>query len=273
MYYLYKKTRNLALPRFAYNFKNFNEFYEVAPLLEVPLIGVYNIRVKSDDFKEISNFIDTSATYQLLQIYIEVSEALLDDIRLSKPKASFMSTASSYEIFKELVASYGVLFAPKCLDIMYWSIGHTYEDMDEALQLIKSTYTKNTGITKEDISKLFVIDDKIYPRSVLLMYIRLDRGRESALSKCVDCFGNDIVYYSMRKTVRKLLDEKIKYMKTGNGSKLIKSLPINNLVHMIRCLDYENEKYKDIKTILRLYEKGESVYDFIQERASSYVDA
>lgn len=273
MYYLYKKAKNLGLPKFAYNFKNFAEFYEVAPVLEVPLIGSYNIRVKSDEFKDIIRFIETSGSYQLLQVYIEVSETLLEYLRLARPTASFLSSASSYETFKELVSSYEILFAHKCLDVMYFAIGHSFEEMDEALQTLKNAYPKNTEITKEHISRLFLVDDKIYPRSVLIMYLRLDRGRDKTLEKCINHFGNDIVYYSMRKTVRKFLDSKIKYMKTGNAPYLIKTLPTNNLIHMIRCLDYENERFRDIRTLLTLYEKGVSVNDFIQERTSAFADA
>lgn len=263
MYYLYKKTRNLTLPKFAYSFKNFTEFYEVAPILEVPLIDTYNVRVKSDDYKEIVKFIDIASNYGLLQVYIEVSESLLEYIQLAKPRASLISEATAYDIYKELVGKYGILFEHKCLDVLYYAIDHTYEDMEDAMLLIKQTYG-NTLITREKIERLFLVDDKVYPRSVLIGYLRFDRGFESRLDRCLNQFGNDIVYYSMRKTARKLLEDKINYMKTGKGSYLIKTIPTNNLINMVRCLDYENNKFKDVRTILHLYQRGESIYDFVQ---------
>ena len=115
MYYLYKKSKGNALPAFRYNFKKFEDFYEIAKLLEVPVVGNYYIRIKSDSFKDIMNFINVSESYALLIVYIEVSESLLNYITLQKPNVSLLESKSNFEVFKELISKYGILFKENCI--------------------------------------------------------------------------------------------------------------------------------------------------------------
>lgn len=266
MYYLHKKTKTSNLPAFHWIFKSFEEFYDIARIIEVPLIGVYYIQIKSEEYQEIVRFIDIADTYNHLMIYIETSESLLEYVTLRKPNVSLLASLSNYEVFKSLVEKHGILFAEKCLDKVYFAIDHSYEEMDEALSLIKLTYPDKDIITEAEISQLFVIDYLTYPRSVAIAYLRMDRGRQSKLNRCITQFGNNLALYAMRKTVRKLLDEKIAYLKTGKASYLIKTIPIKNLTLMMRCLDYDRRGFMDIRTILNLYEKGETINDIVQKR-------
>ena len=252
-------------------FKNFSEFYNIANILEVPLIGSYYIQIKSDSYKDIMNFLNIEHMYSTLVIYIETSESLLEYITLQKPQVSILNSKSNFEVFKELIEKYRILFDKNCIQIMYSAIGHSYSDMDEALELLQKTFP-NKKITVNELNKLFVIDDTVYPRNVCISYIRMDRWRKSKLNKCLDYFGNDLVLYSMRKTVRKFLDEKIKYLKTGSGSNLIKTLPTENIIKLSKALDYERGTFMDVTTVLNLYERGETIYDFIQKRALSASD-
>lgn len=272
MYYLYKKSKSTELPDFSYSFGSFDEFYEVAKLLEVPVVGSYYIRVKTDSYTDIINFIEVSDSYSTLVVYVEISETLLNYILLQKPNANMLESKSNYAVFEELIMNYGILFDKGCVDILYFAIGHSYSEMNEALDLILQTYPDRRVIGKKELESLFVIDTLVYPRSVLIQYLRMDRGRERSLKKSLDYFGNDIVFYAMRKNAAKFLEDKINYLTSGIGNGLIKSLPAYNIVKMVNCLQYSNPRFRDIKTILTLYEKGVTINDTLQERTLSVAD-
>lgn len=265
MYYLYKKSKQVQLPQFHYRFKRFDEFYDLANRMKISIFGVLYINIVSDAYEDIVNFIEVSEQYSGMIIYIEVNEALLGYIKLAKPYASMLSGQSNYEVYKTLVNKYSILFDKGVMDKVYFSIGHSYEEIDEAMLLIKDSYPNEVMITLEMATKIFVIEDLIYPRSVLISYLRLDRGRRNNLDKCVEYFGNDLTLYSMRKTMRKFLKEKISYLKSGKGSYLIKTIPVCNLIFMADVLDYNRHGFKEIKTIMALYEKGETINDFVHE--------
>jgi hypothetical protein len=272
VYYLYKKSKSAELPEFQYVFSKFDDFYEIAKLLEVPLIGAYYIKIKTDSYKDIINFISVSNSYATLIIYIEVNETLLNYIMLQKPDVQLLESKSNFEVFKELVSKYGILFKKNCLRTMYFSISHSYEDMDAALELLQRTFPDVSPITEDEISRLFVVDSVVYPRNVCIMFLRLDRGRFGNLNKCIDYFGNDLVMYAIRKSARKFLEEKTTYLKTGQGTKLITLLPYKNIVRLNYALDYNRGKFMDIRTILKLYEEGVYVNDTLQERTISLTD-
>lgn len=272
MYYLYKKSRSVALPKFTYTFTKFQEFYALANVLTASLTGTYYVRIKSDSYKDIMQFIESEGNYPWLNIYIETSQSLMDYITLRKPNINLLSAKSNYETFCDLISKYEMLFDVGCIQILYSAIDHEYGAMVEALELLQQEYPDVRKYTKKEIAALFVVDNLIYPRSVCISYLRLDRWRKSKAVKCVDYFGNDLVLYAIRKNVVSLLDEKIKYLKTGNGSNLIKTIPADNIVRLYNALHYGRGKFMDILTILDLYEKGETVNDNLQKRALSYTN-
>ena len=272
MYYLYKKSKSNTLPEFKYSFKKFDDFYAIAHLLEVPVVGNYYIRIQSDSYKDIMNFINISESYGTLIIYIEVSPTLLDYVCLQKPTASLIESKSNFDTFKELISKYGILFKKNCVKTMYFAIDHDYASMDEALELLQRTFPDVKEISENEISQLFVIDRLVYPRNVLIAYARMMPGRAIQLTKCINHFGNDMVLWSMRKAARNLLKDKIQYLKTGQGSGLMKYLPTENLIRLNNALDYNRCDFMDIRTILSLYEKGETINDYLQKRTLSFAD-
>lgn len=266
MHYVYKKSKSATLPKFSYVFQKFSDFYELAATLTMSLVDYYYIQIKTDIFEEVNQFLKVADQYQNMVIYIEVSETLMDYLTLRRPQLSVLDSKNNFEIFEELVSKYEVLFEPKVMSSLYWAIGHSYSEMSEAMELLRETYGTKHPVSEDDLSKLFVIDRLVYPRRVLIMYLCMYRGRQSNLKKCIDHFGNNMVLYSMRKSARGFFKEKLKYLKTGKGNKLIQLLPINNLIWAMRILDYERRGFMDIYTLMDLYEKGVTVNDIISER-------
>lgn len=271
MYYLYKKSKGVVLPRFDYTFAKFQDFYDVAKVLTASLVGSYNIRIKSVIFKDIIEFINADNAYSWLNIYIEASQDILDKIAMFKPNANFLSTKTNWDTFIELIQRYGVLFDHGCIPVLYKAIPHDYDSMAEALALLIQEYG-NKNITRNDIASLFVVDDLIYPRTVCIEYLRMDRWRSTHLQKCLSYFGNDLVLYAIRKNTDAYMKEKVSYLETGSGSSLIKTIPINNIIRLQHALYVGRQRFMDITTILSLYEKGETVYDTVQNRTLSIAD-
>lgn len=273
MFYLYNKSKSLALPEFNYIFKGFKDFYELSQVLTVPLRGSYCINIVSDDYREISEFINVADTYSNFLIYIEVTDAMMKYVTLYHPKVKTVDSKSNFEVFKNLVEKYEVLFDKGAMRTLYFAVPHEYADMEEAVILMKQSFPSTYPIKDSDIARFYVVDTSTYPRTVLISYLRMDRFRRSKLRKSVDVFGNDLVLYSMRKNVRKMLEEYIIYLKTGNGSELIKTIPVQNIIMMYKALDLERRGFKDIVTILNLYERGETINDIISERTFSIANA
>ena len=258
MYYLFKKSTDSAVPRCTYNFNNFRDFYNIAPTLTRTIRGKYNIKVKSDSLSDVKEFIDNEHQYSHLDVYIEVSDTLLDLVQLSKPGARKLSAQDNYEIWKELISKFKLLFDTRCADMLYWSTEHTYDKMYSTLSTLSKAYGYKT-ITRSMIEKYFILDETVFPRNVCISYIRMDRFRKGKLTKCLASFGNDIVFYAIRKNTRKLLESKLNYLKTGKGSDLIKTLSLDNIIKLNYAFESCPQGIRDVYIILNLYEKGDYI--------------
>ncbi len=264
MYYLFNKKNGNAVPRCTYTFNNFNDFYGVAPSLTRTIRGKYNIKVKTDSLSELREFINNEATYGHLDVYVEISDTLMNLIQLSKPGARKLSAQDNYEVWKELISKFRLLFDRRCADMLYWSIDHNYDTMSSTLSTLSKAYGYKV-ITKPMIEKYVILDETVYPRNVCISYIRMDRFRRSKLTKCLAAFGNDIVFYSIRKNVRKLLESKLVYLKTGKGSDLIKSLEFENIIKLYYAFENCPQGIRDVYIILNLYEKGDYINAYLQQ--------
>lgn len=264
MYYLYKKKTDNAVPRCTYNFNNFKDFYDIASSLTRTIRGKYNIRVKSDSLSDIKDFINREHEYGHLDVYIEVSDTIMNLVQLAKPGARRLSAQDNYEVWKELISKFKILFDTRCADILYWSTEHTYEKMYSTLSTLSKAYGYKV-ITRPMIEKYFILDETVYPRNVCISYIKMDRFRKGKLSKCLAAFGNDIVFYAIRKNTRQFLSSKLVYLKTGKGNDLIKSLELGNIIKLNYAFDSCPQGIRDVYIILNLYEKGEYLNDYLQQ--------
>jgi hypothetical protein len=265
VYYLYSKAKKGSLPKFDYTFNKFEDFYAIGKILTRKLDGLYEVNIKANKYDEVMEFINISEQYWYLNIYITMAEPLLDRVLKGKPAANTLSMKDDYEVWTDLIQKYNILFDKGCIKKIYWSIKHDYDTMTNALTEIKSAYGDRI-VTMKMVEKVIQLDDFVYPRSVCISYVKMDRFRRSRLNKSVQCFGSDLVYYAMRKNVTNLLEAKMQYFKTGNGNNLIKALPMDNLVKLNYAFIVAPSGFKDIYTLLNLYEKGVYLDDYLQER-------
>lgn len=263
MYYLYSGKDKKQLSKCDYSFKNMNEFYEMSKVLTHKITGPYVIQIKGNTYQEVEEFIKNSESYKHLIIYIELQQEVFDYVRARQPNASILNQENIYDVWVELVQRYNLVLAKGCLKNLFFSIKHDYDTMSEIVLELKRAYG-DVEVNMDMIKKVVSIDDIVYPRSVLLSYIRMERSRKKKLSLCLANFDKNLVYNSMKKNCAKLLEQKNNYYKTGKGSDLIKTIPYDNLLKMYYAFLTNLKTVHDIELLLKLYEKGEYLNDYIQ---------
>lgn len=264
MLYLYIKTKKTALPEFDFVFKTMDEFKDVVKTLTYSLTGPYKIKLKDIAKEDIIELIKSKGLYEHLDIYIEVHESLMKYIKGYYPNAPTIESISYKEIFEKLISKYGLLLESGGLKYLFKVIEKDYDAMEEFISKLKIEYG-DKPVTLKALKENYVLDDLTYPRTVLISYLRMELWRSSKLKKSLKQFGNDLVLYSMRKNIRKILEDKINYLTTGEGLEYIKHIPVNNIILMMNALDYSRGSFKDIYLILKLYEKGITINDIIEQ--------
>ena len=259
-----KAKKKTLYPDADYSFKQFPDFYEVAKYLDVPIFGKYTVIVKTEDVKQIIDFISREEEYAEFIVYIYTSQSVIDYVSLRRPDLKTDDSKSEFETFKELIRKHGIYFAKGVDDLLYKSIEHDHEEMDSVLLMIK-TECPNMEITEKILESLVNVNKLVYPRQVIMAYLRMDRWRLQKLRKCVSQMGNDIVFWSMRKTLKKMIENKARYLTSGINTAGAKYINHTNLVLMYRTIVLGSGYLHDVELLMRLYEQGETVYDIIQE--------
>lgn len=266
MYTIIQEKKSEKILDADYIFKDFESFYELAKVVTVPLVGMFNICIQSDKVKDIQDFVKVADKYAYMNIRIYAAKSTIEYISLYNPTLIVNDSKSAYDIFKELIEREQLLFAKGLINVLYASIEHDYETMDDVVKRLREEFGAHVTITEPMLAKHYILNKTVYPRSVMLAYLRCDRWRRVKLKQCLEEVGNDIAVGAVVKNIKLLLEEKVKYFKSGNGSNLIKSIDTQRLLLMYRVFVVERNGLDDLCLLLELYERGISVYDIVQRR-------
>lgn len=262
---LKKGKQQSDITGFDYAFKKFELFYTIVENLNVKLNGRYKIKVDDDNIEQVLKFIDRESEFSNLSVFIYLPETSLEYVQKARPSANFQGVVKMIDIFKTLVKEYGLLFAKGVMYTLYNSIPHEIVDMEEAVKTLQKEYGTGVEITEQMVSKHFIINKVIYPRTVLLSYLSMNRWRQSKLCKSVEMLGNDLVLGAMVKNVKQFMEDKVTYYKTGRTTPLVRSIDTQNLQQMYRILVTERYGINDVFLLMNMYERGLSFYDLVFE--------
>lgn len=267
MYTIIAEKKSQKILDADYIFKDFESFYELAKVITVPLVGMFNICIQSDKVKDIQEFVKVADRYAYMNIRIYAAKSTIDYISMYNPSLVIEDSRSAFDVFKELVEREQLLFAKGMMNVLYSSIEHDYETMDSVVKQLHEEFGAQVTITEQMLSKHYILNKTVYPRSVVIAYLRCDRWRKFKLKQCLEEVGNDIAVGAVVKNIKLLFNEKVKYFKSGNGSNLIKSIDTQRLLLMYRIFVIDRNGLDDLSLLLELYERGISVYDIVQRRA------
>lgn len=242
--------------KYDYVFKDFASFYKVANLISVPIFGRYTIGIMTDDVQGLKDFIRVEQNYAAMMIYIHMSKTVVDNISMEMLNLPIDKEVKPYEVFKDTIKRYSLFFTKKSLALFYASIGHTEEDIEDAVRLLANSVEPNETITEKKLSELFILNNMTYPRTVLVSYLYMERWRDKKLSRCLQCVGNDVVLGACIKNIKKIHEDKVKYFRTGQGSNFTKSLSTQRVNMMYKTLVIDRGRIKDLTLLLAMYERS-----------------
>lgn len=243
-----------------YVLSSIEDLDDIMKIIYKPILGVYKIGLYLNDLNSIKFLLNNKARFNHLDIDMVLTEAIYKKISLAMPTLVQEDRRSMWEFLIEGISKRNLLINKKVVSMMYSSIGKSYEEIDELLDILDNAFGPFMQISEKDLSKYLVINVIVYPRTVLISYINLYRWRQTQLKKCLEDISPEIIIASMVKQIKKLHEQKIKYLDTGLGSKFIRTLNTKNL-NLMYYLLVVNKPYhlNDITLLLEIYERGINV--------------
>lgn len=229
-----------------------------------PILGTYAIGLYLDNITDIKFLLNNKSKYNHINLHLTLTENIYKKISLAMPGIIQEERRSMFDYLVDGIAKRNLLIKKNIVYTIYSSIGKSYEEIDDLLDLLSKSFGPFMQINEKDISKYLVINNIVYPRTVLINYINLERYRKSKLQKCLSDISHDIVLASMVKQVKKLHEQKVKYLNSGLGNKFIRNLNTRNLNLMYYILVVSKPyNLNDVTILLELYERGLNINDLL----------
>lgn len=242
---------------FDYVLSTLPELDELMKVIYKPIIGTYRIGLTLTILQDIKFLLNNKSRYSHLEITLTLPEQVYKKLTLAIPNLKEAVGGSMFDYLIEGIEKRNLLIDKKVLHSLYSSVGKSFDEIDDVLDMLKDKFGPFMSISIKDISKYVVLNTTVYPRTVLVSYINLYRFREQQLHKCLSDISPDIVIASMVKQVKKIHEQKVKYLESGIGTAFIKNLNTKNLNLMYRVL-VTNKPYSlnDVTLLLEIYERG-----------------
>lgn len=246
-----------------YLFSDFNSFYKIANVVTVSLKGLYSIGITTEDAEAVKEFLQKEEKYKHLDISIYMPEVIVEHMSLYNIQMNVADQMKSFDVFMEMVSSKNLLFDKGAVYTLYSSIEHSVQEMSNAVSLLYNKYGPHCKITEKMLAEDFILNKIVYPRTVLLAYLWLDRWRDAKLKKCLSDVGSDVALAACIKRISEFQKAKVDYYRKGESSKLIKSLDTYRVNLMYRVLVTDRGNLRDLTLLFEMYERGLTNYDFV----------
>ena len=238
------------------------ELEELMKVIYKPIFGLYKVGLSLHELRDIKFLLNNKEKYSHLDIYLTLTEKMYKDLSLAMPHAIKEDRGSIFDYLMDGISKRNLLIQKSAVYTLYNSISKSYEEIDDTLDLLEKKFGPFMSISEKDLSKYVILNKITYPRTVLIDYINLNPYRKQKLQKCLTDISPDIVLAAMIKNVKKLHEQKSKYLVKGLGNKFIRDLNTRNLNMMYYVLCCMKPYYlNDITVLLEIYERGISYND------------
>lgn len=259
MNYLFDRKNKPVLPKMDYVFETYEDFVELSGALTTSLFGNYKMEIININAKELLELSRNENSYPYFNVYVPVDSAVVKELRLIAPALKLMDQTDFYSIWLEQISKYQLNLTPDAVHKLYWAIPRNITSIIDCAIVLEDKYHQEK-INYQMAKKALGLEDRIFSKMLCVYFIRQDRYRWQKLDTAIKQTGEQRLFYSMRKNLDYLLEEKFKHIKQGTGSDLIKTLPLDNMLRLKYAFTQYEGKTKSIYLLLNLYEKGET-YD------------
>ncbi|MDR1523280.1 MAG: hypothetical protein LBS29_04950 [Endomicrobium sp.] len=191
-----------------YVYNDIEDFYTILPYLAPKLKGDWTIYILGKSIAEVNKCLEDGFIPEYLDVTIFLDVNTLQSLLLKYPSLE-ISDISDWDKFMRLIEEFPVLFEKKAMNELYKRVGPKTDDLEKALDSLKGL----EYISYKDITSRFLSVNKVYARQVLRLFLLQDmRYAWKLYSTLEEDIGIDIAFYSMRRYMYMLFEEKLNYL-------------------------------------------------------------
>lgn len=255
-----------------YLFESYVDFQKLEPYLRYPKIGIPEWKIA---FVDISIKDARQVSETVFPDYIKVTILLKRDVLikfLQENSKLLERKKSRWEKFLEKIEDFPILLDQKAASEIFKRCHGNSEKMEELLSDLKTMFYDVGCIQMYHVNAVSIREDKVYARDVIFALLLKDnphipmKGSRLSMYKYKHWrklydelykeLGTDIAFYSLRKAVAKLYEEKNKYLNndqvTSAYADIVEVVDVYELMHAHIAFQTANTKQSEV--ILRIIE-------------------
>lgn len=208
---LTEMTKDFKIIDADYVFDKSEKFLSALPYLTHKLVGDWYIVLVEPKLEVVRNILDLNLIPDYIKLELLIEPGLLSQLVLERPSLA-VKKLSVWETYQSMIASLPVVIDPAAVSEIYGRVGPHKEALREALNLLCEK-VQDRKIIPKDV-RLYIMDNRrIYANQVVRAFLLKDKKRWELFHNYEYDLGTDIAFYAMRKYLRKLLEEKNKYLR------------------------------------------------------------
>jgi DNA polymerase III delta subunit len=185
-------------------------FYELLNLITPKDKGKWLFYLLDWKIVNVRELIDNDNLPDYVDIVFYLPQVKLDTVVTAYPKYA-PRERSNKDIYKEMITGLKHLIDKNAMWTLYNSFSGNLNQLQDALTQLDNE-CEGTTITVKQLQSTFALTKRVYASDVLLAFLTKDRYRWYKLNQLTKELGDEIAYYAIYKQVRKLLNDKAKYL-------------------------------------------------------------
>lgn len=230
-------------------------FEKILPYLYPKISGDWHIALIEPSVDFVRRIYDADMLPDYLNIDIYMEQSQLEVILLENPKLAVIRM-TVWQKYQNLIAGLDVLFEDKAVSEIYRRIGPNYQSLENAVnKLIANT---EDGIVRIKDVRLYIEDNsRVYTSQVVRAFLTDNDKAWTFFYTFERDLGTRIAFYSIRKYLRRLLNEKNNFLLNNDFDvKLVEQVDAFSIIRMYILFE-EAASYKQLVPILMKYQSKE----------------
>ena len=195
-----------------YFFEHADDYFDVLPYLYGKIIGKWYIMVLADNIKEIRHIFNVGVPEDVT-VDVLTDQSNIEQFLMEHPDTR-VAALSPYEMYMELFRDIGdIIFDPKAVSEIYKRAGPNIEELEKALQQVIQT-SDGIKVTMQDVDKVLLPNKRVYASDIARAFLHMREcpWRWQLVDRFINDLGQDFAFYSVRKYIQQLLQNKNKYL-------------------------------------------------------------
>lgn len=236
---LTEMTKDLKVSNADYVFDKSDKFLALLPYLTHKLVGDWYIVLVEPKLELVRNILDLNSIPEYVKLELLIEPSLLSQLMLERPSLA-VKKLSVWETYQSMIAALDRIIDPKAVGEIYHRVGPNKEALREALELLCEKVQDRKIISKD--VRLYISDNRrVYANQVVKAFLLKDKKRWDIFREYEYDLGTNIAFYAMRKYVRKLLNEKNKYLRNEDTKdRLVQEVDAFTINHAFYTFELAN---------------------------------